>query len=71
MLRPRGCVIWMDFAYPRFVKWVFRPVGTSYGLYTWDDIRAAFDEEGFDTCALDRSTHGLLAGRLAVLRKAA
>ena len=69
VLRPGGYLIWMDFAYPRIVKGVFRPFVRHYGLYTWADILGTFTEAGLETGQVERPRHGPFAYSRAILQK--
>ena len=49
VLRPGGRYLWMDIVFPRWVVKLFRPVTRRYGVYTHEEIAAAFEDAGLQS----------------------
>ncbi|MEJ2545613.1 MAG: class I SAM-dependent methyltransferase, partial [Calditrichaceae bacterium] len=47
ILCPGGYLTWLDLSFPKLVKNIFLPFIKNYGLYTIEDIKAAFQIHGF------------------------
>jgi SAM-dependent methyltransferase len=69
VLRPEGYLIWYDLVFPKFIKRLFQPLVSNYGLYTFDDIQGEFDNNGFVELFHERLTHGPFTHHQYVLQR--
>ncbi len=69
VLRRGGYFIWLDLAFPRIVTKLLGPVVGRYALYTFDDIKSAFDRIGFNEVFYERMLHGPFMHHHRVMRK--
>lgn len=69
VLRPEGYLIWYDLVFPKFIKRLFQPLVSNYGLYTFDDIQGEFDNNGFAELFHERFTHGPFTHHHYVLQR--
>ena len=68
VLRPGGYFIWLDLAFPAIIKNIFLPFVKNYGLYTIDDIKDAFDANGFKRLFHEHVIHGPFSQQHFVLQ---
>ena len=69
VLRPNGYLIWYDLTFPRWVVTVFRPLLGNYGLYTFEQVRAAFAKHALEPLVEERVAHGPFGHYEMVFRK--
>ncbi len=69
VLRLGGHFIWMDMVFPSIVTKLFQPFVKNYGLYTFDDIKLVFGENGFEERVHERLIDGLFVYHRFVLQK--
>lgn len=69
VIRPLGYFIWFDLVFPKVSKQIFQPLVKNYGLYTFRDIKSAFDMIGFKQLFHERFAHGLFFSHHMVLQK--
>jgi SAM-dependent methyltransferase len=70
VLRPGGYVLWLDLTLPAPIKALLRPLGSWFGVYTVNDVRAAFRDEGFVEVAVRQSIPWPPMRHELILRKA-
>ena len=69
VLRPHGYFIWSDLTFPKVIKKTFQPLVRNYGVYTFEEIKLAFDRIGFKELFCERLTHGPFGSYHMVLQK--
>jgi ubiquinone/menaquinone biosynthesis C-methylase UbiE len=69
VLRPGGYLIWLDFAVPGVIKQVAVRLAKNDGLYTLEEIQAAFTESGLEQRFHERAAHGPSVTHQMVLQK--
>lgn len=70
VLRPGGYFLWYDVVTPALLAPVLRPVFRNTGVYTHDEVAAAFTEAGFRTLRSEVVPHGPFRHYDFVLRRA-
>ena len=68
VLCPGGYFIWLDLSFPGIINRIFRPWVKNYGLYSIDDIKAAFKIHGFTPLLHDHLVHGPMSQHHLVLQ---
>jgi len=58
VLRPGGFLLWLDLAFPKWIARPFQPLVRRHGLYSIDDVKAVFEEHGFEQRFHERRIHG-------------
>lgn len=58
VLRIGGYLMWLDLVFPKVVKSIFQPIVKNYGLYTSEEIEAAFADSGLASRSCKRRLHG-------------
>ncbi len=53
-----GYFLWLDLTFSEMIKTLFLPIVKNYGLYTIDDIKSAFNVNGFKQLVHEQSIHG-------------
>lgn len=69
VLKPGGFFIWYDLTFSAFTKKIMKPVFEGHGLYTLEEIKAAFHEEKFAERYYEKVPHFLFAHHHFVLEK--
>ncbi len=54
VLRPEGCLLWVDLTCSGFIRRLFAGLKRQYGVYSHAEILAAFRQAGFDVAASDK-----------------
>lgn len=70
VLRPGGHLLWLDLTLTPLTRALLRPLTGRFGIYTLDDIRAAFREAQLVEVALRRPIRWLPLRHELILRKA-
>ncbi len=70
VLRPGGYALWLDLTLPVPIKALLGTLRARFGVYTVNDIRAAFRDEGFVEVAVRQSVPWFPIRHELVLRKA-
>jgi ubiquinone/menaquinone biosynthesis C-methylase UbiE len=58
VLRPKGFLLWLDLAFPRWVARPFQPLFKKHGLYCIGDAKHAFETHRFKQLFHERRVHG-------------
>ena len=58
VLRPGGYLIWLDLAFPRLIKYIVQPFVKNYAVYTFDDVKVSFANNGLKQLFYERFAHG-------------
>lgn len=58
VLRPRGFLLWLDLAFPRWFARLFQPLAKKHSLYCIGDAQAVFKKQGFKQLFHERRIHG-------------
>ena len=69
VLRPGGYFIWLDLAVPKLIRTLFQPLIKNHSLYSFADIRHAFEANGFKMLFYERLIHGLFVHHHLVWQK--
>jgi ubiquinone/menaquinone biosynthesis C-methylase UbiE len=69
VLRPGGYLIWLDLAFPRLVKDILQPFVKNYALYTIDEVKASFTNNGLNQLFYERIAHGPFTHHQFILQK--
>ena len=69
VLRPGGYLIWLDLAFPKFIRKLFQPLMKNHSLYCLAEIRRAFNASGFEQLFHERLIHGLFVHHHLVWQK--
>ena len=69
VLRPGGYLIWLDLAFPRLVKDILQPFVKNYALYTMDEVKASFTNNGVNQLFYERLAHGPFTHHQIILQK--
>lgn len=69
VLRPNGCLVWYDLAFPGWIVKVFRSALRNYGLYTFEQVRRELGAQGFQTLFHERIVHGPFGHHQMVLQR--
>ena len=68
VLRSGGYFIWLDLIFPEIVKKIFKSFVKNYGIYTVNDIKTAFENNGLKELYHDRLAHGVFSQHHFVLQ---
>ena len=68
VLRSGGYFIWLDLTFPEIVKKIFKSFVKNYGIYTVNDIKTAFENNGLKELYNDRLAHGVFSQHHFVLQ---
>ena len=69
VLRPGGYLIWLDLAFPRLVKDIIQSFVKNYALYTIDEVKDSFTNNGFTQLFYERIAHGPFTHHQFILQK--
>ena len=68
VLRSGGYFIWLDLTFPEIVKKIFKSFVKNYGIYTVNDIKTAFENNGLKELYHDRLARGVFSQHHFVLQ---
>ena len=69
VLRSPGYFIWLDIVFTKVIKKIFQPVVKNYGLYTFGEVKSAFDKNGFTELFHERLVHVIFKSHHMMLKK--
>lgn len=58
VLKPKGFLLWLDIAFPRWIARLFQPLAKRYSLYCMGDVKHEFGNQGFGLLYHQRQIHG-------------
>jgi ubiquinone/menaquinone biosynthesis C-methylase UbiE len=58
VLRPRGFLIWLDLAFPKFFQKLFQPLVKNHSLYAIADLKSVLASHGFEQIFYEKRMHG-------------
>jgi len=58
VLKPRGFLLWLDLAFPKWIAQLFQPLVKKHSLYCIGDAVHAFEKHGFELRYHERRIHG-------------
>ena len=69
VLRPGGFLIWLDLVTPKTLRGIVPRMATKSGVYTFEEVRSAFAESGFEERFHTKLFYGLVFHHDMILQK--